>query len=187
VAWATHPTPPTLRKALPASPSILTSWLEPARGLLQPPLDAPALPAEGQTQHGAALAASHQVHQSHTIDGDFGAPIIMRLRRNALALREAVHLLERLRQPGTPITPAAQWLADNIALVEEQLEEATEALPARYFRRLPVLTGGASNASPRVHDMAWAWLPRVHHAFDATLLDAFFDGYQDQVEPTWGW
>ncbi len=179
-------TPASLRKALPASPQVLTSWLEPARGPLQPPLDAPALPAEAQTQHGAALAASHQVHQAHRVDGDFGAPIIMRLRRNALALREAVHLLERLRQPGTPITPAAQWLADNIALVEEQLEEATEALPARYFRRLPVLTGGASDASPRVHDIAWAWLPRVHHAFDSTLLDAFFDGYQDQVEPTWG-
>ncbi len=177
------PHPPSLRKALPASPSILTTWLEPARGPLQPPLDAPALPADAQAQHGAALAASHQ---AQTVDGDFGAPIIMRLRRNAHALRDAVHLLERLRQPGAPITPAAQWLGDNIALVEEQLVEATEALPARYFRRLPVLTGGASNASPRIHDIAWAWLPRVHHAFDAQLLDAFFDGYQDVIEPTWG-
>ena len=121
MALATPPTPSTLRKALPASPSILTTWLEPARGPLQPPLDAPALPADGQMQHGVALAASHQ---AHTVDGDFGAPIIMRLRRNAQALREAVHLLERLRQPGMPITPAAQWLADNIALVEEQLVEA---------------------------------------------------------------
>ena len=191
MALATQHTPspsrlpplPTLRKTLPASPSILTSWLEPSRGALQPPLDAPALPADAQAQHGAALAASHE---ARCVDGDFGAPIIMRLRRNAQALREAVHLLERLRQPGAPITPAAQWLGDNIALVEEQLLEATEALPARYFRRLPVLAGGAANASPRVHDIAWAWLPRVHHAFDATLLDAFFDGYQDQVEPTWG-
>ena len=179
----TPPSLPSLRRALPAAPSILKSWLEPSRGLLQPPLDAPALPAEGQTQHGAALAASHH---ALSVEGDLGAPIIMRLRRNAQVLREAVHLLERLRQPGAPVTPAAQWLGDNIALVEEQLVEATEALPARYFRRLPVLSGGASDASPRVHDIAWAWLPRVHHAFDPTLLEAFFDGYQDQIEPTWG-
>jgi cyclic beta-1,2-glucan synthetase len=184
VALATPaPAPTSLRKALPASPSLLTSWLEPARGPLQPPLDAPTLPADAQAQHGAALAAAHE---ARCVDGDFGAPIIMRLRRNAQALREAVHLLERLRQPGAPITPAAQWLGDNIALIEEQLVEATEALPARYFRRLPVLAGGAANASPRVHDIAWAWLPRVQHAFDAQLLDAFFDGYQEHVEPTWG-
>ncbi len=110
----------------------------------------------------------------------------MRLRDNAQVLRHAVHLLEGQRIPGASVTPAAQWLVDNIALVEEQLEQASDALPARYFRRLPVLTSGASINTPRVHDIAWSWLPRVQHAFDAPLLDAFFDGYQSVIEPTWG-
>ena len=41
-------------------------------------------------------------------------------------------------------------------------------------------------STPRMLDVAWAWLPAAGQRLGPRLLDAFFDGYQARREPTWG-
>src|SRR3546814_10461679 len=60
---------------------------------------------------------------------------------------EAAHAQRRL-------TPAGDWLLDNLYLIEEQVRIARRHLPKGYSRELPRLDGGPSDRLPRVYDIA---------------------------------
>ncbi len=159
------------------------AFLEPDRGVLAEPLLAQSVGLQAVHARGLALAAFHDATITRR---DGGASLIARLRRNVHVLREAAAVLEHDIEPGVYASPAAQWLSDNLALIDEQLEDVTESLPAGWFRDLPLLGKGDSAGTPRVLDTAWVWLSTTGQRFDPVLLDAFFDGYQAQREPNWG-
>ncbi len=176
-----------LLRALPAgtpcvAPSVV-DFLEPARGALAEPMASDVLAPLAMSERGRALAAGHDAAITRR---DGGAALIARLRRNAQVLREAAAVLEHDIEPGVYASQAAQWLSDNLALIDEQLDDVTESLPAGWFRDLPLLSTGEAIGTPRVLDIAWAWLLATGQRFEPTLLNAFFDGYQARREPNWG-
>ncbi len=81
-----------------------------------------------------------------------------------------------------PITPAAEWLVDNFHIVDEQLREIRDDLPADYYRELPKLAEGHLQGYPRVVGLAWAYVAHTDSRFDAESLHRFVDAYQ-RVEP----
>ena len=186
---------PTLRtrrlaewlRALPAgTPTVAPSvvdFLEAGRGALIDPIAGDLLAPLAMSERGRALA---EWHDASITRRDGGAALVARLRRNAQVLREAAAVLEHDIEPGVYASPAAQWLSDNLALIDEQLDDVTESLPAGWFRDLPLLSTGQAIGTPRVLDIAWAWLPTTGQRFEPSLLDAFFDGYQARREPNWG-
>ena len=78
--------------------------------------------------------------------------------RGRLALRrgEAPDLLTLAAQANRRLTPAGEWLLDNIYLIEEQIAIARRHLPRNYSRELPRLLQGSSAGLPRVYDLALA-------------------------------
>lgn len=64
------------------------------------------------------------------------------------------------------ITPAAEWLVDNFHIVEEQLREIRDDLPANYYRVLPKLTDGHLEGYPRVLGIAWAYIAHTDSRLD---------------------
>jgi len=174
-------------RALPSgtpvvAPSVV-DFLEPSRGALVEPIASDLLAPMAMSERGRAVA---EWHDAAITRRDGGAALIARLRRNAQVLREAAAVLEHDIEPGVYASPAAQWLSDNLALIDEQLEDVTESLPAGWFRDLPLLSTGDAFGTPRVLDMAWAWLPATGQRFEPLLLGAFLDGYQARREPSWG-
>ena len=80
------------------------------------------------------------------------------------------------------ITPAAEWLVDNFHIVDEQLREIRDDLPADYYRKLPKLAEGHLEGYPRVLGLAWAYVAHTDSRFDPDSLRRMVQAYQ-RVEP----
>ena len=167
---------------LPARSPVL-AFLDPSLGRLVEPMRTDPLAESVLRELGRRCAERHDAAPA---SGDGGAAQIARLRRNVAVMRQSAAVLEHDVEPGVYASPAAQWLSDHLALIDEQLDDITESLPAGWFKKLPVLRQGDVAGTPRVLDIAWTWLPAAGGRFDAAMLAAFFDGYQMRREPTWG-
>ncbi len=157
--------------------------LAPARGPLLPPIRAALLGTEGFALLGRALAHEHGPPQRA------GPPIAFfpRLRGNVAMLREAQRVIARQQRFGRPLSPAGEWLQDNIHDVIAQTRIVCDELPYRYYRRLPVLTRPELAGLPRIYAIAWHYLAHTDGAFDPALLVGLLREYQsvhrlDQAE-----
>ena len=81
-------------------------------------------------------------------------------------------------ESGRGVTPAAEWLLDNYHLVEDQIREIREDLPAGYYRQLPKLSGGPFVGYPRVFGIAWAYVAHTDSHFDPETLRRYLVAYQ---------
>ncbi|HEY7970283.1 MAG TPA: protein ndvB, partial [Candidatus Limnocylindrales bacterium] len=80
------------------------------------------------------------------------------------------------------ITPAAEWLVDNFPVVDEQLREIRDDLPANYYEELPKLAEGHLAGYPRVIGLAWAYIAHTDSLFEPDSLRRMVRAYQE-VEP----
>ncbi|MTW19340.1 glycosyl transferase [Rhodoplanes serenus] len=109
-------------------------------------------------------------------------PLRTRLDTNAAALLAAYRASAAELDGGRGIVPAAEWLLDNYHLVEDQIREIREDLPAGYYRQLPKLSSGPFAGYPRVFGLAWAYTAHTDSHFDPETLRRFIVAYQ-RVQP----
>ena len=134
--------------------------------------------AERLEQHAASLAAAQTV----TAQPVAARPLTARLRHNHRALLDAHRAIAKSVAAGGAITPAAEWLVDNYHVVEAQIRQVRDDLPAGYYRQLPKLADGPLAGYPRVLGLAWAFVAHTDSRFDANLLCQFVAAYQ-RVQP----
>src|SRR5206468_10355427 len=131
--------------------------------LSQPPEGLPAAPA--------AVPASGT-----------GRALLSGVEDNGRVLREAYCVVARAIREERAITPAAEWLADNFHIVDEQLREIRDDLPPGYYRELPKLADGPFAGAPRVYGLAWAFVAHTDSRPDPEMLRRFVRAYQP-VQP----
>ena len=145
---------------------------------LEEPIRAELFSLERLEQHAESLAAA----QSVTKEGSQGRPLIPRVLDNGRVLQDLYRLIARAIQEELAITPAAEWLVDNFHIVDEQLREIRDDLPAGYYRKLPKLASGHLEGYPRVYGVAWAFVAHTDSRFDPEVLRHFVAAYQ-RVQP----
>ena len=114
---------------------------------------------------------------------ELGPPaVIPRVVDNGRVLLDSYRAIARAIQEEHAITPAAEWLVDNFHIVDEQLREIHDDLPAPYYRKLPKLASGHLEGYPRVFGVAWAFVAHTDSRFDPEALRRFVVAYQ-RVQP----
>ncbi len=124
-------------------------------------------------RHGRALARMHRVRDKSAPDR-----LLARLSDNQKMLDQACTLLTDAVQAKRRLTPAGEWLLDNIYLIEEQIGIARRHLPKGYSRELPQLDQGASEGLPRVYDIALNAISHGDGRIDAESLSRYVAAYQ---------
>ncbi len=142
------------------------------------PIVAELFSVERLEQHGESLAAA----QSVTERPHAGRSIGSRVADNGRVLLRTYRVLAEAIKDERSITPAAEWLVDNFHIVEEQLREIRDDLPADYYRELPKLAGGHLAGYPRVLGLAWAYIAHTDSRFDPDSLRRLVAAYQ-RVQP----
>ncbi len=94
-------------------------------------------------------------------------------------LLQAYRVLAEAIKDERSITPAAEWLVDNFPIVDEQLREIRDDLPANYYRELPKLADGHLAGYPRVLGLAWAYIAHTDSRFDPDSLRCMVRAYQE--------
>jgi cyclic beta-1,2-glucan synthetase len=134
-------------------------------------------------QHAESLARAQRVDPRPRRRG---VALLTRFEENARILRGAYAALAEAAQREQAISPAAEWLIDNFHIIDDQIREIREALPAYYYRELPKLVDGHLIGHPRVYGMAWAFVAHTDSRFDSDLLERFVRAYQRAVPLTMG-
>ena len=166
---------------MPSIKAFVRFWMRAlARGLVsskkhedESPLRASLLSAEQMEQQGRVLARAHQVSLKPAPDR-----LLDRLLDNRRVLDRAGAMLETAVQAQRHLTPAAEWLLDNVYLIEEQIRISQRHLPEGYSRQLPRLTSGPSSGFPRVYDIALSAISHGDGRVDAESLGRFVSAYQ---------
>ena len=149
-------------------------------GPLEPPVRSVLFGAARFEMHGHSLATSHEVVPA----GSLGSPFFPRLQDNIRVLQQARSLLELHAREGMHLGPAAHWLLDNAALLDEQLQAIRQGLPRNFFRLLPQLRDQPLAGLPRIYGVAWAWVAHTDSGMDTALLQAYLGAYQQTRELT---
>lgn len=145
---------------------------------LEEPIRAELFSLERLEQHAESLAAA----QAITSEASRGRPLIPQVVDNGRVLLDTYRSIARAIQEEHEITPAAEWLVDNFHIVDEQLREIQDDLPAGYYRKLPKLASGHLQGYPRVFGVAWAFVAHTDSRFDPEALRRFVAAYQ-RVQP----
>jgi cyclic beta-1,2-glucan synthetase len=146
--------------------------------VLEEPIRAELFGIERLEQHAESLAVAQRVMG----EPGKGRPLLPRVQDNGRVLREVYRLIARAIREERAIVPAAEWLVDNFHVVDEQLREIRDDLPAGFYRELPKLADGPLAGYPRVYGIAWAFVAHTDSRFDPDTLRRFVHAYQ-RVEP----
>jgi cyclic beta-1,2-glucan synthetase len=146
--------------------------------LIDEPIRAELFGVERLEQHAESLAAAQPV----TPAPGTGQALLTRVDDNGRVLREAYRVVARAIREERAITPAAEWLADNFHIVDEQLREIRDDLPRGFYRELPKLADGPFAGAPRVYGLAWAFVAHTDSRLDPETLRRFVRAYQ-RVQP----
>jgi cyclic beta-1,2-glucan synthetase len=144
----------------------------------QEPIRAELFSVERLEQHAESLAAAQQV----TIDSRRGSVLAPRVRDDGRILLQCYRVLAQAIREESAVTPAAEWLVDNFYIVDEQLRDIRDHLPAGFYRELPKLADGHLAGYPRVLGLAWAFVAHTDSRFDPDALRRFVRAYQ-RVQP----
>ena len=137
------------------------------------PLRSELFSADQMEQHGKVLAASHQLTKRRGPD-----QLLSRLADNESTLLNVCNLLTAAVTADHRLTPAGEWLLDNLYLIDEQIRTAKRHLPKGYSRELPQLARGSSAGLPRVYDIALQTISHGDGRVDTEGLSRFVAAYQ---------
>ena len=129
-------------------------------------------------QYAITLAAAHKVSSQPRR----GRRLLPRLEENGRLLVAAYRTLTDAVRKERTISPASEWLVDNFHIIEEQLREIREDLPASYYYELPKLQDGDLAGYPRIYAVALALIAHTDSRLDVETLKRFIRTYQ-QVTP----
>ncbi|WP_338043485.1 glucoamylase family protein [Novacetimonas maltaceti] len=136
--------------------------------------------AERLEEHARSLARAQAIAPLSARVRRWGPqPLSHRLARNSAFLRDAERRIARAITQAQQLTPAAQWLADNYALVDMQIREITLDLPPGYYARLPKLANGPFAGLPRIFAVAWAYVAHTDSNLQPDLLRGYLLAYQE--------
>ena len=76
------------------------------------------------------------------------------------------------------VLSAAQWLLDNLYLIEKEYKDVKHNMPKSYYENMPVIDKGLMRGYPRIYSIALEMVSYSSGIIDEQLIDHFIIGYQ---------
>src|ERR1700712_3301759 len=140
------------------------------------PLRAALFSSDQMVAHGKLLAGRHRLAQTHRPDR-----LLARLASNERVLEGVARQLRLAVAKDRAVTPAAQWMLDNMYLIDEEIRTARRHLPHGYSRELPRLaepSAASDGTLPRVYDLALESIAHADGRLSRGTLSRFVAAYQ---------
>ncbi len=84
------------------------------------------------------------------------------------------------------VLPAAEWLLDNLYLVEKEYKSIKYNMPQTYYKDLPVIYRGVMKGYPRVYHIAIEIVSHTDGRMDELVIANFISAYQKNAVLTSG-
>ena len=140
------------------------------------PLRAALFSSDQMVAHGKLLAGRHRLARTHRPDR-----LLARLASNERVLENVARQLRQAVAKDRPVTPASEWLLDNMYLIDEEIRTARRHLPRGYSQELPRLAEASPTSDgtlPRVYDLALEAIAHADGRLSRGTLSRFVAAYQ---------
>ncbi len=140
------------------------------------PLRAALFSSDQMVAHGKLLAGRHRLAATHRPDR-----LLVRLASNERVLENVARQLRQAVAKDRPVTPASEWLLDNMYLIDEEIRTARRHLPHGYSQELPRLAEASpatDGTQPRVYDLALESIAHADGRLSRGTLSRFVAAYQ---------
>lgn len=84
------------------------------------------------------------------------------------------------------VTPASEWLLDNLYLIEKEYKHIKYNMPKSYYKNLPVIKEGIMKGYPRIYHIAVEIVSHINTKIDEDIIEGFIKAYQDNTILTSG-
>ena len=121
------------------------------------------------------LAASHTIATERVR----GPSPVDRLESLMSLLRQAYKYFVQIAEEDGVITTAAEWLLDNLYVIEQAGRIVSKDMPPGYYRRLPKLADSGLEGVPRIYDIARDVIRLSDGQVDLHRLTRFTHAYQE--------
>lgn len=76
------------------------------------------------------------------------------------------------------IVPAAEWMMDNLYLIEKEYKDIKLNMPRKYYTDLPIIDRGILKCYPRVYHIAVELVSHIDGRIDEEIVETFIKAYQ---------
>jgi cyclic beta-1,2-glucan synthetase len=76
------------------------------------------------------------------------------------------------------VVPAAEWMLDNLYLIEKEYKDIKHNMPSSYYSGLPVIKKGILKGYPRCYHLAVELISHTDGRVDKNTIETFLNAYQ---------
>lgn len=76
------------------------------------------------------------------------------------------------------IVPAAEWMLDNLYLIEKEYKDIKHNMPVSYYKGLPIIKRGIMKGYPRAYHLAVELISHSDGRIDEDTIETFINAYQ---------
>jgi hypothetical protein len=113
-------------------------------------------------------------------------PLMGRLLNSENALKYVQKMLADTSRAGQSVSMAADWLLDNVYLLQGHIDDFRRNLPRRYASELPILVEGPLTGLPRIYGLATELIGTTDTLLDRQRILDYFQAYQAHTPLTMG-
>lgn len=84
------------------------------------------------------------------------------------------------------VVNSAEWLLDNLYLIQKEYKDIKSSMPEVYYKSLPILTRGFMKGYPRIYYIAVEMLTHTDGKVDEEIIETFINTYQESTILTSG-
>ncbi|MDP4089580.1 MAG: glucoamylase family protein, partial [Bacillota bacterium] len=95
-------------------------------------------------------------------------------------------IIDELGENKRDMVPAAEWLLDNLYLVQKEYKDIKLNMPESYYNNLPVISKGIMKGYPRIYHIAVEIVSHTDGMLDENRVERFISAYQKNTILTSG-
>ncbi len=112
--------------------------------------------------------------------------VVRNLDYNYKSILDSYEYIDSVSKQNKNIIPAAEWMLDNLYLIEKEYKTIKYNMPSNYYRNLPVIRSGKMEGYPRVYYIAVELVSHTDGMVDKRIIEEFIESYQKNKVLTMG-
>ncbi|MCY6483224.1 cyclic beta 1-2 glucan synthetase [Clostridium aestuarii] len=146
--------------------------------------DMPVIDVNKEDLEKHALEISN--HYSQTKNISFRRKLIKNLDKSYKNMLNGYEYIDRDVKNKREVVPAAEWLLDNLYLVEKEYKHIKHSMPESYYKKLPIINKGIMKGYPRIYHIAVELVSHTDGRIDEDTIEKFIKAYQTNIILTSG-
>jgi hypothetical protein len=104
--------------------------------------------------------------------------LIKSLDRSYEQIIKTYEYIDKQVKNNNEIVPAAEWMLDNLYLIEKEYKDIKHNMPVSYYKGLPIIKRGIMKGYPRAYHIAVELISHSDGRLDEDTIEGFINAYQ---------